>query len=58
MGRIFGSNKCRDKVCIATNLPQYMMRSAAAVDKTFSEELSRLRTDYIDYYIARKIMIR
>ena len=51
IGRIFGSNNCRDKVCIATKLPQYMMRSAAAIDKTFNEELSRLRTDYIDYYL-------
>ena len=51
MGRIFQENKCRDKVLIATKLPQYMTRSAAAVDKTFNEELSRLRTDYIDYYL-------
>ena len=51
MGRIFAENNCRDKVCIATKLPQYMMRSAAAIDKTFNEELSRLRTDYIDYYL-------
>ena len=51
MGRIFEENKCRDKVCIATKLPQYMTRSAAGIDKTFNEELSRLRTDYIDYYL-------
>ena len=51
MGRIFAENNCRDKVYIATKLPQYMTRSAAAIDKTFNEELSRLRTDYIDYYL-------
>ena len=51
MGRIFEENKCRDKVYIATKLPQYMTRTAAAIDKTFNEELSRLRTDYIDYYL-------
>ena len=51
MGRIFAENNCRDTGCIATKLPQYMMRSAAAIDKTFNEELSRLRTDYIDYYL-------
>ena len=28
-----------------------MMRSAKAIDKTFREELSRLRTDHIDYYL-------
>ena len=51
LGRILEENKCRDKVYIATKLPQYITRSSAAIDKTFSEELSRLRTDYIDYYL-------
>ncbi|MDE5576806.1 MAG: aldo/keto reductase [Oscillospiraceae bacterium] len=51
LGRILDENKCRDKVYIATKLPQYILRSAASIDKTFNEELSRLRTDYIDYYL-------
>ena len=51
LGRILDENKCRDKVYIATKLPQYIMRSSAAIDKTFNEELSRLRTDYVDYYL-------
>ena len=51
LGRILDENKCRDRVCIATKLPQYIIRSAAAIDKTFNEELSRLRTDHIDYYL-------
>ena len=51
LGRVLDENKCRDKVYIATKLPQYMMRSMKAIDKTFNEELSRLRTDYVDYYL-------
>ena len=51
LGRILAENNCRDKVSIATKLPQYIMRSAAAVEKTFGEELTRLRTDHIDYYL-------
>jgi len=51
MGRIFGENSLRDKVMIATKLPQYLMRSMKAVRKTFYEELRRLRTDYVDYYL-------
>lgn len=51
LGRILDENKCRDKAYIATKLPQYIIRSAGAIDKTFDEELSRLRTDYIDYYL-------
>ena len=51
LGRILDENKCRDKIYIATKLPQYIIRSASAIDKTFNEELSRLRTNYIDYYL-------
>lgn len=51
LGRILDENRCRDKVNIATKLPQYLTRSIKAVDKTFNEELTRLRTDHIDYYL-------
>ena len=51
LGRILAENKVRDKVNIATKLPQYMVRSMKAVDKIFREELSRLQTDHVDYYL-------
>jgi len=51
LGRILAENRCRDRVYVATKLPQYMLRSLKAVERTFREELSRLRTDYIDYYL-------
>jgi predicted aldo/keto reductase-like oxidoreductase len=51
LGRILEENHCRDKVNLATKLPQYIMRSEKAIQKTFREELSRLRTDHIDYYL-------
>ena len=51
LGRILDENKVRDKVNIATKLPQYLIRSMKGVEKTFAEELSRLRTDHIDYYL-------
>lgn len=51
LGRILAKNHVRDKVSIATKLPQYMMRTPAAIDKTFAEELRRLQTDHIDYYL-------
>ncbi len=51
LGKILEKNNCRDKVKIATKLPQYIMKNAAGIEKTFNEELSRLRTDYIDYYL-------
>ncbi|MBQ1301772.1 MAG: aldo/keto reductase [Firmicutes bacterium] len=51
LGRILAENYCRDKVKVATKLPQYILRSEKGIEKTFREELSRLRTDYIDYYL-------
>ena len=51
VGKIFEKNGLRDKVLIATKLPQYLMRSIKAVERTFAEELKRLRTDYFDYYL-------
>ena len=51
LGKILAKNNVRDKVYIATKLPQYMVHSESAIDKIFKEELKRLQTDYIDYYL-------
>ena len=55
VGKVVESNGLRDKVSIATKLPQYMVRNAAAFDKYFDEELRRLRTDHIDYYLMHMV---
>ncbi len=51
LGKILERNNLRDKVLIATKLPQYLVRSIKTADKIFEEELSRLRTDYVDFYL-------
>ena len=51
LGKILANNNVRDKVMIATKLPQYLMHSNAQIEKTFNEELKRLQTDHIDYYL-------
>ena len=55
IGEIFERNGIRDKVKIATKLPQYLVRSYAALDRYFSEQLTRLRTDHIDYYLMHHL---
>ena len=55
MGRIFEENHIREKVKIATKLPQYLVKSPAAIDRYFDEELTRLRTDYVDYYLMHML---
>ena len=55
LGEIFERNGIREKINIATKLPQYMIRSREGLDKYFGEELTRLRTTYINYYLMHHL---
>ncbi len=55
LGNILKKNGCRSKVNIATKLPQYLIKSESALDRYFNEQLSRLQTDYIDYYLMHML---
>ena len=55
LGTIVERNNIRDKIRIATKLPQYMISNRAAIDKYFDEELNRLRTTYVDYYLMHHL---
>ncbi|MDD3164749.1 MAG: aldo/keto reductase [Oscillospiraceae bacterium] len=55
LGEILARNHCRDRVNIATKLPQYLVRRAEDLEKYFREELRRLQTDHIDYYLLHML---
>ena len=55
VGEILSRNHCREKVNIATKLPQYLIKTEGAIEKYFQEQLSRLQTDYIDYYLMHML---
>ena len=55
LGEILSRNGIREKVNIATKLPQYLIKSHGAIDRYFNEQLKRLRTDYIDYYLMHML---
>ncbi len=55
LGEIVARNGIRDKIRIATKLPQYLIGSTAQIEKYFQEQLSRLKTDYIDYYLMHML---
>ncbi len=55
LGEILARNGIRDQVRIATKLPQYLVRNLSSLDKFFDEELSRLRTDHVDYYLMHHL---
>lgn len=55
LGEIVEKNNIRDKIKIATKLPQYLIGNGKGLDKYFNEELSRLKTDYVDYYLMHHL---
>ena len=55
LGEIVEKNGLRQKINIATKLPQYLVSNIAAVERIFNEELARLRTDYVDYYLMHML---
>lgn len=55
VGEILQRNGCREKIYLATKLPHYLIKSMDGVEKMFQEELKRLKTTYIDYYLMHML---
>ena len=55
LGEIVEKRGIRDKIYIATKLPHYLIKSEADIEKYFTEQLRRLRTDHIDYYLMHML---
>ena len=55
VGKILAKNQCRERINLATKLPHYLIRSVSGAEKKFQEELKRLQTDYIDYYLMHML---
>lgn len=55
LGEILTRNAIRAQVKIATKLPHYLIKSSDSMEKYFTEQLSRLKTDYIDYYLMHML---
>ena len=45
----------RDKVNIATKLPHYYVKETGDLERYFTEQLSRLQTDHIEYYLMHML---
>lgn len=55
LGEILERNGIRDQVYIATKLPHYLIKTRDSLDKYFEEQLRRLRTNYVDYYLMHML---
>ncbi len=45
----------RDKVNIATKLPHYYVKETGDMERYFSEQLNRLQTDHVEYYLMHML---
>lgn len=54
-GEIIKRNNCREKIFIATKLPHFMVKSKKDFEKYFNEQLKRLQTNYVDYYLIHML---
>ena len=55
LGKILEKNKIREKVFIATKIPHYMIHSIEELERYFLQQLERLKTTYIDYYLMHML---
>ncbi len=55
LGQVLEKNGLRDQVKIATKLPHYLIKNKDGLEKLFQEELQRLRTDHVDYYLMHML---
>lgn len=54
LGKVL-ANGYRDKVKIATKMPPYLIKQYEDFDKIFDAQRSRLRTEFIDYYLLHML---
>ncbi len=55
MGKIIKKNNLREKIFLATKLPFSKCQKTEDFDRFFNEQLEKLQTDYIDYYLIHNL---
>ena len=55
LGEILEAEGLRSRVKIATKLPHYLIKSRSGLERMFREELKRLRTDHVEYYLMHML---
>lgn len=55
LGKFIQKTGCRERIRVATKLPQFRIRKPEDAEAIFREELERLQTDYVDYYLMHML---
>ncbi|MDR1505680.1 MAG: aldo/keto reductase [Treponema sp.] len=55
LGKVLEKNRVRGKAFIASKLPIVLVKKTEDFDRFFREELLRLKTDHIDYYLMHML---
>ena len=55
LGRFMEKYGCRERMKLATKLPHYLLKKEGDAERYFNEELSRLKTDHVDYYLMHML---
>ena len=55
LGKIISKNNNRNKIKLATKLPHWAARNKNDLMDLLNEQLRKLRTDYIDYYLVHNL---
>jgi len=55
VGKFIEKSGMRSKMLVSAKLPHYLIKKTEDFDRYFDEELRRLRTDYIDYYLIHTL---
>lgn len=55
LGKVLEATGLRDKINIASKMPHYFMKTVEEAQAKLDEQLARLRTDHIDYYLMHML---
>jgi len=55
VGKVLHANGLRDKVFLATKLPTFLIKKEEDFEDYFQQQLKRLKTDHIDYYLVHTL---
>lgn len=55
LGRSIRDLNIRDTIYIADKMPMWLVKEEADLERIFSEQLERLETDYIDFYLLHAL---